>query len=60
MYIYFNILGRYAPRVGMVGTAPILLPNSQAGLPHSEITIAEILQQQGYSTGIVGKWHQGM
>lgn len=29
------------------------------GLPPSEITIAESLQDAGYTTGIFGKWHQG-
>lgn len=29
------------------------------GLPQSEITIAEILQQNGYRTALTGKWHLG-
>jgi arylsulfatase A-like enzyme len=29
------------------------------GLPAREVTIAETLQNAGYTTGLVGKWHQG-
>ena len=29
------------------------------GLRHKEITIAEALQQAGYTTGVSGKWHLG-
>lgn len=29
------------------------------GMPPSEIMLSEILQQAGYSTGIIGKWHLG-
>ena len=35
------------------------IPYEQMGLPASEITIAEVLQAQGYYTAHIGKWHLG-
>lgn len=37
----------------------VLFPADAEGLAAAEITIAELLKQQGYATGIVGKWHLG-
>ncbi|XP_054979602.1 LOW QUALITY PROTEIN: arylsulfatase F [Sorex araneus] len=31
-----------------------------AGLPRNETTFAELLREQGYSTALIGKWHQGL
>ncbi len=54
--------GCYAQRVGM-HTNPrdgqVLRPVSPYGLHANEITIAEVLKQRGYATGIFGKWHLG-
>ena len=38
----------------------VFFPDSRAGLPATEITLAEALREQGYATGIVGKWHLGL
>lgn len=52
--------GRYPARNGMCSDRRrVLFPNSNGGLPASEVTIAEVLKQVGYSTHAVGKWHLG-
>jgi arylsulfatase len=48
--------GCYSNRLGIFGAFSHL---SQHGLDPSEETIAEILKPQGYTTGIIGKWHLG-
>lgn len=55
--------GRYALRSGMgsVGRVQVILfLGGSGGLPPSETTFAKRLQQQGYTTGLVGKWHLGV
>ena len=37
----------------------LLCPPNPFWLEHEELTIAEILKEQGYATGHVGKWHLG-
>jgi arylsulfatase A-like enzyme len=41
------------------GVNRVLFPWSTGGLPESERTIAQLLQQAGYATQCVGKWHLG-
>lgn len=51
------LTGRYPRRGGVPSNVPAGY-NAQ-GLKPSEITIAELLKQNGYHTGMSGKWHQG-
>jgi arylsulfatase A-like enzyme len=52
------LTGCYPKRVGL--HVAVLPPNTRSGLNPSEITLAELLRQQGYSTGCIGKWHLGL
>ncbi len=53
--------GSYPKRVNMAKGAKfgVLLAGEKKGLNPKEITIAEVLKTQGYSTGMFGKWHLG-
>lgn len=54
------LTGRYAPRVNNGTGLPVLFPDSDIGLDTKlEITITELLQEQGYATALIGKWHLG-
>ncbi|MGA7869287.1 MAG: sulfatase-like hydrolase/transferase, partial [Candidatus Binatus sp.] len=48
--------GRYAVRTGN-GTVPLFAENY--GLTRWEVTLSEMLSQNGYATGAFGKWHLG-
>jgi arylsulfatase A-like enzyme len=63
------LTGRYGPRTGIytVGAEPrgqsrfrklVPVPNRTA-LALEEVTIAEVLKDAGYATGMFGKWHLG-
>lgn len=50
------LTGCYPNRVGIHGA---FMPDANRGLNPNEVTIAEMLKQEGYSTAHFGKWHLG-
>ena len=50
------LTGCYPNRLGVHGA---FMPKAKKGLNLSETTIAEMLKDEGYKTGIFGKWHLG-
>ncbi|MGB5527651.1 MAG: sulfatase [Gemmatimonadota bacterium] len=50
------LTGRYPVRAGILWA---LGPEEENGIPAEEWTLAEALQESGYRTAAVGKWHLG-
>jgi len=48
------LTGQHPARVGILD---YLRPNSANALSTEHVTLAEMFQQNGYATGMVGKWH---
>lgn len=44
---------------GRVGIDNVVYRRDKVGLHADEITVAELLKDKGYSTGLIGKWHLG-
>ncbi|MEK9748033.1 MAG: sulfatase [Pseudomonadales bacterium] len=54
------LTGTYAHRIGMDGgKLKVTFPGDSRGLNPNEITLAEMLGENGYATGCFGKWHLG-
>ena len=49
------LTGRYQQRFGFYAPG-----DSRIGLPLSEVTLADMLRKQGYTTTVIGKWHVGI
>jgi arylsulfatase A len=50
------LTGCYPTRIGIHGA---LGPRSKVGISSNEVTLAQLVKQRGYHTGIFGKWHLG-
>ena len=50
------LTGCYPNRLGIQGA---LGPQAKIGINADEMTLAELVKQQGYATAIFGKWHLG-
>jgi arylsulfatase A len=54
------LTGRYQQRAGLEGVIYAALDKRHAGgIRDGEVTLGEVFQENGYQTGIFGKWHLG-
>lgn len=53
------LTGRYPQRFGYERNPQYRPHDPNMGLPKEENTLAESLKKVGYTSGIIGKWHQG-
>ncbi|MFQ5930011.1 MAG: sulfatase, partial [Acidobacteriota bacterium] len=51
--------GRYASRLGITDWIAPIESDAGLGLPPSTVTWPAVLQQHGYATALLGKWHLG-
>ncbi|MBM3883802.1 MAG: arylsulfatase [Verrucomicrobia bacterium] len=54
---YGVLTGRYPTRIGQFG---VLTTYSKPIIPPTRLTVASLLQQHGYATACIGKWHLGL
>jgi Arylsulfatase A and related enzymes len=50
------LTGCYNVRLGILGA---LGPGAKIGISDEEMTLGEVVKQQGYATAAIGKWHLG-
>jgi arylsulfatase A len=54
---YGLLTGRYPARIGQYGVLTTFNPPL---IPESRLTVASLLEQHGYQTACIGKWHLGL
>ncbi len=53
------LTGNYQQRAGLEGVIYARGASREIGLDTSQVTLAKLLKESGYATGIIGKWHLG-
>ncbi len=53
------ITGRYQQRFGHENNTTYGQENPDSGLPLEQVTLADVLRDNGYRTAAIGKWHLG-